>query len=298
MICLSIVGHLTIDEILVEGRRYESMGGVVCYAGLAARALGARVRIFSKVGRDFPESYLRILRAAGIDVSHVEADAPHTTRFQLDYSGDERVVRVPSWAGGLELNPEHHIEADAVYLGPVAWEFDLESVKRFSAVLEKVALDPQGLMRVPDEVGLIRLKQVDLTLPNLWILRVSREEAETLSGRVSPDQILERLRAFNAKITILTLGRLGSLIACGSKKFKVPSYETRVEDPTGAGDVFGGAFIVELLESRDARWAAAMGSAMASISVEKPSFQALLSDGVLDEARRRAEEVYELIEEL
>jgi len=298
MICLSIIGHLTMDEILVGGRRYESMGGVVCYAGLAARALGARVRIFSKIGRDFPESYLRILKAAGIDVSHVEADTPRTTRFQLDYSGDERIVRVSSRASDLDLNPEHHIESDAVYLGPVAWELDLESVKQFSEVFEKVALDPQGLMRVPDEVGLIRLKQVDLTLPNLWILRISREEAETLSGRISLDQILKRLKAFNAKITILTLGKLGSLIACGSKTFKVPSYETRVEDPTGAGDVFGGAFIVELLESHDMKWAAAMGSAMASISVEKPSFYALLSAGVLDEARRRAEEIYELIEEL
>jgi len=298
MICLSIIGHLTIDEILVGGRRYQSMGGVVCYAGLAARALGARVRIFSKIGKDFPESYLRILKAVGIDISHVKADAPHTTRFQLDYSGDERIVRVPSRASDLDLNLEHHIEADAVYLGPVAWELDLESVKKFSEVFEKVALDPQGLMRVPDEVGLIRLKQVDLTLPNLWILRISREEAETLSGRISLDQILKRLKAFNAKITILTLGRLGSLIACGSKTFKVPSYETRVEDPTGAGDVFGGAFIVELLESHDMKWAAAMGSAMASISVEKPSFYALLSAGVLDEARRRAEEIYELIEEL
>ncbi|MCD6313262.1 MAG: hypothetical protein J7L79_05600 [Thaumarchaeota archaeon] len=298
MICLSIVGHLTIDEIFVGGRRYESMGGVVCYAGLAARALGARVRIFSKIGEDFPRSYLKILETAGIDISHVEAVSPHTTRFQLDYSEDERVVKISSRAGDLDLNPEHHTESDAIYLGPVAWELSLDSIKRLSKGFEKVALDPQGLIRVPDEVGLIRLKRVDLTIPNLWILRISKGEAEMLSGRVNLDQILEELKAFNAKVTILTLGRLGSLIACGSKTFEVPCYETRVEDPTGAGDVFGGAFVVELLKSHDVKWAAAMGSAMASISVEKPSFYALLSAGISEEARRRAEKVYELIEEL
>lgn len=298
MICLSIVGHLTIDEITIEGRRYESMGGVVCYAGLAARALGAKVKIFSKIGADFPDSYLRVLEAAGIELSHVEADAPHTTRFQLDYMGDERVVRVPSRAGDLELRPEDHTESDAVYLGPVAWELSLDSVRSFSESFERVALDPQGLMRVPDQLGVIKLRPIDLTIPNLWVLRVSREEAETLSSRMNPDQMLEKLREFNAKITILTLGKHGSLIACGSKTLKVPCYETRVEDPTGAGDVFGGAFIVELLESNEVRWAAAMGSALASISVEKPSFYGLLSAGVLEEARRRAEEIYELIEEL
>ena len=63
-----------------------------------------------------------------------------------------------------------------------------------------------------------------------------------------------------------------------------------------AGDVFGGAFLVELLRSGDLKWAAAMASAMTSIVVEDRSFKPLLSGSALNEAMRRAERILDLIE--
>jgi len=297
MVKLSIVGHLTVDEIIFGGKRCTSMGGVACYASLSARALGAEVKIFSRIGRDFPEEYLKVLMKAGIDTSHIMVDE-YSTRFRIIYSEEKRTLRILSRAGDIDLNLKDHLGSDAVYLGPVAWELSLESVKFFSEGFRRTALDPQGLMRTAGEDGFIKLRQLDLDIPNLWVLRISREEAKMLSGSRNPYQILDWLRNLGAEITILTLGRLGAFIAHGEEIFKVPSYRVEPVDPTGAGDVFGGSFLTSLLESGDIRWAASIGSAMASIVVEKPSFQALLSPKVLEEAERRAEQILESVEEL
>ena len=291
-----MIGHLTIDEVEIGGARYTAMGGVACYASLAARILGAEVEVISSVGSEFPKSYLAILERMGIDISKVEiAGENETTRFRLTYSGEERIMKLLSRGREIKLE-EGYGDVDGIYLGPVAWELDLESIRRLAAGFDKLLLDPQGLMRFVDEDGLVKLRSLDLKLPSLWILRISREESKVLTGESDPKAMLKRLKSLGAEITILTLGREGSIVSRGFEEFKVPCYETEAVDPTGAGDVFGGAFLVELLRSGDLKWAAAMGSAMASIVVEDRSFKPLLSENALDEAMRRAERILDSIE--
>jgi len=274
------------------------MGGVTCYAALAARALGAYVKVISVVGEDFPKSYLEILRRAGIDLSGVQVTAgKQTTRFEITYLGDERTMKLLSRAGEIKLRP-HYEGFDGIYLGPIAWEIDLDSIKRLTKESVKLLLDPQGLMRTIDESGFIRLRRLDLKIPGLWILRISREEAEILAGSSKLTKIINHLRRLRAEIMILTLGGEGALILHGSKIIKVPCYPVRVIDPTGAGDVFGGAFLTEFLQSRDLEWAAAIGSAMASIVVESRGFSPLLSPSIVEEARRRAKLIHESIKQL
>ncbi len=298
---MAVVGHLTIDEIEIESGGFTSMGGVACYAALAARALGADVKIFTRIGKDFQEEYLQALKDAGIDLSGViVGENEDSTRFKLTYSGDQRRLRILARAGDLRLEKavKELQSFDVIYLGPVAWEINLSDVSGLSGRDSRLALDPQGLMREVDEMGLITLKRIDLEIPGLWMLRISREEAEVLTGSIDPIEMLDRLMGVGAEITILTLGRFGSFVARGSETIRVPCYETIVVDSTGAGDVFGGAFIASYLNSQDLRWAAAIGSAMASIVVEGQSFKPLTSPGVREEAERRAEMIYEKIKPL
>lgn len=298
---IAVIGHLTIDEIEIEGRSYTNMGGTACYASLAARVLDADVKIFTRIGEDFPRMYLEVLEDAGVDLSGmVVGEDERSTRFRLTYMWDQRRLRLLSRAGEIELSDfmEELRSFDAVYLGPVAWEINMESIIRLSGQVGKLALDPQGLMRMTDEMGFIKLRRLDLEIPGLWILRISREEAEVLTGSMNAIEMPSCLRRAGAEITILTLGGLGSMISYGPNIIRVPCYETRVVDSTGAGDVFGGAFIASYLDCGDLWWAAAMASAMASIVVEGPSFKPLISPGVRGEAERRAEMIYDRIEPL
>ena len=295
---IAVIGHLSIDEIAIEGERYENMGGAACYAALAARALGADVKIISTIGEDFPKSYLETLRRAGVDLSDVQVMAQgRTTRFEISYLGDKRMMRLLSRAEDIELKL-HHEDLDGIYLGPVAWELDLDSIRRLIEEGARVLLDPQGLMRTIDESGFIRLRRLDLRIPGLWILRISREEAEILANSSKLSEVIDYLGTLGAEVTILTLGREGALILHSSKIIRVPCYPVKVVDPTGAGDVFGGAFLVEFLRSQDLGWAAAIGSAMASLVVESRGFHPLLSPNIVEEARRRAGIIHESIKQL
>lgn len=293
---LTIVGHLTIDEVILKNGTHYNMGGVACYAALAARILKSEVKIVSRVGADFPREYLRLLESMGIDTSGIYVDPKSkTTSFQLSYLDGGRRLKLLSRAGEISLEG---IEGDAIYLGPVAWEIGVIDIERLLGKQRMVALDPQGLMRESGEAGNIMLKPINLKLPNLWILRISREEAQILSKNDNTNIMLELLKDTGARIIILTLGVEGALIYDGRKKIKVPSYGVQEVDPTGAGDAFGGAFVAEYLNSKDLKFAAAVGSAAASLVVEDVGFQSLISPSAKDEIRRRAWEIYESIVEI
>jgi len=62
---------------------------------------------------------------------------------------------------------------------------------------------------------------------------------------------------------------LGSLLVERQRSaLHIPSVpEARVVDLTGAGDIFVGSWLATFLSTGDARWAAAVGGAFASLSV-------------------------------
>jgi len=293
---ITIAGHLTIDEVVSKDFSHRCMGGVSCYAALAARLLGAEVNVISKIGVDFPKEYLQLLRSAGVNISGVSIEPESkSTFFQITYFDDERRLRLLSRAGDLSIID---LEGDAIYLGPVAWEINLDEIGELAKKHERVMLDPQGLMRITDENGFILLKRLDLKFPKLWSLRISKEEARLLAQASGVEEMLNRLESIGAEVLILTLGKDGAIVSHREKRIKVPCFEALEKDPTGAGDVFGGAFIAEYLDSGDVEWAAAMGSAAASIVVEERGFYPLLARSAKKEVGRRAEIVYELIEKI
>lgn len=62
--------------------------------------------------------------------------------------------------------------------------------------------------------------------------------------------------------------------------YQIPAYSTNAIDPTGAGDVYGGSFIVEYSRTHDYVEAALFASAAASLMVEQvgPNFQLVPSE--------------------
>jgi sugar/nucleoside kinase (ribokinase family) len=70
---------------------------------------------------------------------------------------------------------------------------------------------------------------------------------------------------------IITLGGKGSLLGVGTdKKFFIPPFaERRIQDPTGAGDVYAGAWLTSYLQTRDPVWAASVGSAFGSLASQR-----------------------------
>jgi len=292
---ITIVGHLTIDEIVYDEKVLENMGGVACYAALAARAMGSDVKVISVIGEDFPEEYLKILLDAGIDVSEVvKLRGVKTTRFRIRNIGDHREMWLKAHAPRVKIE---EIEGDIVYLGPVARELYIEDVKKLVSRHDRVWLDPQGILRELDESNRVKLVKIDLSFPGLWALKISMEESRVITDAIKPKDIVDRLHKL-AEIILLTMGKKGAIISDGSKRFLIPAYKTKTIDPTGAGDVFGGGFLAEFLKTEEIDWASSVGSAAASIVVEDYGFQPLLSRDFRKEVYKRAELIHEQVKRI
>ena len=294
---MAVVGHLTIDEVLLHDHEpHIAMGGTAAYASLGARLMGVEVKIYSVIGGEFPEDYLEFLAEAGIDTSGViRLPDAQTTRFKLSYMSEDRVVELLSRAPDISLK---EIGEPHVYLGPVAWEIDVNEIPELISRAKHVALDPQGLMRSAEIPGQVTLQRTlsPLMLEGLWMLRISREEARVLTGIDDPVKMCRRLGFMGADVIVVTSGSWGLIVNTDGKMFKVPAYKVRGGDPTGAGDVMGGAMMAEYIKTGDLEWSAAIGAAAASLSVEGKGPEYLLSENALEIVWERAEYLVKRIE--
>ncbi len=202
---LLMFGHFAVDRIIVDGVAETVSGGGVYYGSVAARRLGARVGVVTRLREaDFPR--LEELRAEGVTV--FAAPAPETSGIANYYnSADmERRVCVPlGFAGpirsedlpfskpgfsekpGLEKGEKPGLEvglARIYAITPIiAGEVDLPLLKTLAG-RGPVALDVQGFVRVRvgDELLFRPWPEMAEGLRHVTYLKVDRAEAEALTG--------------------------------------------------------------------------------------------------------------------
>jgi sugar/nucleoside kinase (ribokinase family) len=293
------VGHISIDSIRLpeRNRPFIVLGGSVAYASLAARRLGARAAVVSKVGGDFPNAYKTWLMKESVDVSAVsEVENARTTRFELVYSSDlsDRVLRLRARAPPILADElPNSLEAEAVHLAPIAHEIGFEVAERLRKSASVLSLDPQGLVREFSKDGHVTLGPlVDGRILGLVdIFKSSAAEIGAVTGVSELRSAMKSVHERGVKIVIVTLGKGGVMVSTEGESFSVPTFKHRkVVDPTGAGDVFIGAFLAEYTRSEDYFWCSCVGSATSSLVVEGVG-PALL--GEKKEIYRRARVLYE-----
>jgi len=267
------------------------LSGCSTNACLAAKRLGMQdVMLVGNVGVDFAQRFFGEVGQYGIKAVNTGTSSK-TTGFSLKYDehGD-RTLRVIADAGKIPLGRVWQDVSNARYLllGPVLYEIDTVEVARLAPTARgEVFLDPQGLLRKLDKNGEVQhfcnreefrklVAAVDFVKPN-------ELEARIIAGSEDQVESANQLVGWGARIAIVTLGEKGS-IACDKKNcLHIPAYKTTAIDPTGAGDVYAGAFLAEYSRNRDLAAACLYASAAASIMVETvgPDFP------VTDESVRR-----------
>jgi len=272
---ISIIGHLTIDEIIVEkGVKKIAMGGVPTYSGFAAKRQQAAVLIVSKVGEDFPDSFLLTLARNGIDISFVTLSSRPTTRFRHIYEGGTRTSFLISKCQDILYSdiPEKCRDSDIIHFGPVAGEISSDIVNKLKNPSSLLSIDIQGLIRSVDEdlrVKLVPRDDIADFIKPVDVVHANLEEACIATGMSNAVDATKTLLKMGARVSLVTMGEKGALIASKKGIFHVPAFKTRALDPTGAGDVFTISFMIEYLNTGDEIQAAAYASAAASFSVEE-----------------------------
>ena len=250
------IGHFCQD---VTPNGY-TIGGGAAYSTVTARNLGLGTHAVTSVAEDFNRKNPVLDR---INVTY--HDSIETTIFdnQYDQYGKRRQMILGI---GDKLQPSHiPIElqnTDIVYLCPIADEVDPELVRCFKHCL--IGVTPQGWMRQWGSSRQVRPKRWDTAekiLSHTDILVLSDEDI--LANPKDLDKYIQW-----TKIVVLTRGKNGAVLYENGQVIESSSYSVKEVDPTGAGDVFAAAFLINYYDTGSSVSALNFAHCVASFAVE------------------------------
>lgn len=286
---------ISLGEILVEIMRKERdvphyvpgvylgpypSGAPAIFIDAVAR-LGASAGFIGVVGDDdFGKMLIERLKKDGVDVSHIKVLPGYTTgtAFVMYYSSGERkfVFHLRHSAAGQLCAGDVDVKyiATAKYLhimGSALSVSDSSKDACYKAAIEakkrgvKISFDPNLRPELLDVEVIRRICAPMIALSD--IIMPSEGEAIALTGKDNLIDAGKELLKLGAKIVVIKMGARGSVLITKENIIYEPAYEVDEVDPTGAGDVFDGAFIVGLLNGWNLRKCLEFANAAGAIKV-------------------------------
>ena len=273
---LLAVGTVAFDAIETPfGKTDKILGGSGTFVGLAASQFGVETGVVSVVGGDFPQAYLDMMNAKGINTEGIEIVKEGKTffwsgKYHNDMnSRDTLVTELNVLENFQPVVPENFKDADIVMLG------NLHPLVQ-SSVLDQMAKRPK--LVVLDTMNFwmdISLKELHDVLKRVDVITINDEEARQLSGEYSLVNAAKKIHTMGPKYVVIKKGEHGALLFNEGSMFFAPALPlAEVFDPTGAGDTFAGGFCGYLAKTEDVSFenmknAIIYGSNLASFCVEK-----------------------------
>lgn len=275
-----VVGSVAFDTLHIAGQTHEKvLGGSATYASIAASNFTG-VQLVGVVGRDFPDSAVKMLTEKKVDMQGLEVVDGETFhwegRYHEDFSSRETIrTDLNVFADFQPKIPSTFRNAPYVMLGnidPTLQMQVLEQIERPKLVL----VDTMNLwIDIRYDALIELLKKVDFLVLN-------DEEARQLTGKHGLVECGRDLQSRGPKRVIIKKGEHGALLFDGAEELlSLPALPlNEVADPTGAGDSFAGALLGYLaqqdnLRPETIRKAVVYGTVVASFCVEGVSTQRL-----------------------
>ncbi len=264
-----IIGGASVDSLRAGGQPLVTPGGGALYTAVAARKAGGDVGFFGMRPDPLPELFHLAAREAGwVGPPCRLEDIPH---FEIVYD-DDGSARLVNAVWGLEDRldpatlPDELLEAEYIHLAAVHdASVQVKFIERIRGRSKaKISAGTFGYMvhRSPDAVRAL------MDLCDLFFLNAF--EAETVFGSQHPV-----VRA--GQILVVTRGADGADVWQGDHCTRIPVCPSRPVDLTGAGDSVCGGMLAGLAQGMHPVFAARLGAALASITIEGPGMHALLA---------------------
>lgn len=93
------------------------------------------------------------------------------------------------------------------------------------------------------------LEQITACLPYADVVKLSMEEAQMITGEQTVAKCVEAMHRYGNTVLLITDGPNGAYFAKDGKIGYVPGLDVKAVDTTGAGDIFFGTFLFELIQS-------------------------------------------------
>ncbi|HEX7436305.1 MAG TPA: sugar kinase, partial [Caldimonas sp.] len=265
-----------------QGRLYlQGFGGDTSNFAISAARQGAKAGYLSALGDDANGRMLRGLWAReGVDHASVRTDAAAFTAIYFvthdaagHHFGFMRAGSAASRMAPADL-PRKRIEAAKVlHLSGISLAISATACDTCYAAIEiaraagvRVSFDTNlrlGLWPLARARAVMSdvMALSDICLPSL-------DDIAAITGRADPDAIVDHCLRLGAKVVALKLGPDGALVADANQRFRIAPHPCTPVDATGAGDTFGGAFVVRLLGGDALEAAGHYAAVAAALSTE------------------------------
>lgn len=250
-----ILGHVCIDENIIEGKFYRSWGSPAMYvAAYYAREYGLKTHIISEYGTDFTE-YIR-----NFTLMAIEPKGDNTLIYNNNVENGHRTQCCPNPQDSLPVELDEVLakliaRADIFIVAPDVPNYSDAYVReavRYTKRNCKKILMPQGLLR-----------EIDKTLVSKGTLKnpdiVSLFDATIISDE-DIDNAVEMARLWSEKYTstaiIVTRAKNGAVLLKNGDVTDIPTErsldDSEIVNPIGAGDMFSAEVAMKLFEDLSA----------------------------------------------
>lgn len=279
---LLAVGTVAFDAIETPfGKTDKILGGAATYIGLAASVMKTDVGLVSVIGGDFPQEYLDMMTAKGINIDGVEMIKEGKTffwsgKYHNDLNSRDTLVTELNVLENFDPKiPASVADAEVLLLGNLHPAVQLAVLERMNSRPKLVILDTMNFwMDLTWDLLMEVIAKTD-------VITINDEEARQLSGEYSLVKAAQKIHTMGPEYVIIKKGEHGALLFNDGKIFAIPALPLEeVFDPTGAGDTFAGGFASHIAKSENISFesmkaAIIVGSAMASFTVEEFGTQRL-----------------------
>ena len=232
------VGSIAFDSIkTINGDRNHILGGSATYFGVAA-SLFTQVSVIGVVGSDFKNNHWSIFKEKNINTNSVDIINGKTFswggEYNRDYSERKTLFTELGVFENFKPNIKNKYNNPILYLGNIQPDLQFDVINKVNKPY-LIAADSMNLW-------------IDLFPEKVWeliskvnILFLNDEEAIQLTKETDLYKIADKFLSLGPQIVIIKKGSKGSLLAYENNYYEVSVVpETKLIDPTGAGDSFAG----------------------------------------------------------
>lgn len=276
---LVIVGSIGLDTITTHaGSVKDAIGGSAVYGSISASYF-TEVNIIGVVGEDYPQTAIDTLMRHKVNLDGLEVAPGKTFRWRGEYhdlnKAETLLTELNVFADFVPRLPQSCSSCHSLLLANIHPKLQMEVLAQSNSYVH-VACDTMNfwINSCPDDLREV-IRKVDIVFMN-------EDEVRDFTDKSDIFVAARDLLRLGPSLIVVKRGEYGCVAIREEDIFFAPAYPiSDVQDPTGAGDSFAGAFMACLeghnkLSASVIRDAIRYGTVMAALNVSKFSIEGIL----------------------
>lgn len=248
-------------------------GGSAVNTAIALANMDMDVGFIGRIGQDaLASQVLTDLEKAGVDCSRIQIDPKVSTGLifiAVTVDGERTMFGARganAFTEAAAIDPKYFMNCRWIHLSGYSF-LSYHQYKTVLAALDLAENSPNTRVSldIGTEPALRARPQIMEVLPRIDIIFPNEAELALLCEGRSVDESLDYLLDGRANAVVTKAGGRGSILAVGNKRIRVPAFDIKVKDTTGAGDSFDAGVVLGRLVGLSWEAAVALGNALGAL---------------------------------